>query len=100
MSNHTWKEIEKGAIVKEPGSARAYKTGDWRSQLPIYDKEKCVKCGVCYLYCPDAAIKIMPDGYIEVDEYYCKGCGICAKECWTGAFKMVPEGSKNDKQKK
>lgn len=91
MPNRTWKEMKPGALVEEPGSAREYRTGDWRSQRPIYDKERCVRCGVCYLYCPDMAIKILPDGTVEVDDFYCKGCGICARECVTGAFKMVPE---------
>ncbi len=99
MTKNTWKDVEKGAILKNPGSAREYRTGDWRSQRPVYDQNRCIKCGVCYLYCPDAAIKIREDGYIEIDDYYCKGCGICARECWTGAFTMVPEGEEGIKKK-
>jgi pyruvate ferredoxin oxidoreductase delta subunit len=95
----TWKDVEKGAVVTRPGSAREYKTGDWRSQKPVYDQDRCIKCGVCYLYCPEAAIKIKEDGFIEIDEYYCKGCGICARECITGAFKMIPEGKEEAKKK-
>jgi len=91
MPDRTWKEIKTGTLVDRPGSAREYKTGDWRSQRPIYDVDRCVRCGVCYLYCPDMAIKVKADGTIEVDTYYCKGCGICAAECPTGAFKMVSE---------
>ena len=90
-----------GALIDNPGSAKEYKTGDWRSQRPIYDKDRCVRCGICYLYCPDMAIKIQKDGTIEVDTYYCKGCGICAHECVTGAFKMIPEAEarKQDEEK-
>ena len=88
MAEKTWKDIEVGFVVT-PGGARSYRTGDWRSQKPAYNCDRCVKCGVCYVFCPDAAIKIRPDGYVEVDEFYCKGCGICARECVTGAFKMV-----------
>lgn len=89
MAEKTWKDIETGFVVK-PGGARNYCTGDWRSQKPSYNRDRCVKCGVCYLFCPDAAVKICADGFVDVDEFYCKGCGICARECWTGAFKMVP----------
>ena len=89
MAERTVKDIEVGFVVP-PGGARNYRTGDWRSQKPSYNCDRCVKCGVCYVFCPDAAIKIRADGYVEVDEFYCKGCGICARECWTGAFKMVP----------
>jgi phenylglyoxylate dehydrogenase delta subunit len=26
--------------------------GDWRSMRPVVDRDKCVKCAVCWLYCP------------------------------------------------
>ena len=26
--------------------------GDWRSMRPVVDRAKCVKCAVCWLYCP------------------------------------------------
>lgn len=92
MAERTWRDIEPGFIVT-PGGARKYKTGDWRSQKPSYNRDRCIKCGVCYIFCPDAAIRICPDAYVEVDEFYCKGCGICARECPTGAFKMVALGA-------
>ena len=87
----TWKDLEAGSIVIEPGNASQYRTGDWRSQSPILDKEKCSKCTLCSLYCPEGCITENDEGYFEADLYYCKGCGICAKECWTGAITMVVE---------
>lgn len=87
----TWKEIKPGTIVDTPASAKSYRTGDWRSQRPIYDVSKCIKCGLCYIYCPDSAIKVKNDGTIEVDTFYCKGCGICATECPKDCFTMVSE---------
>jgi pyruvate ferredoxin oxidoreductase delta subunit len=50
-----------------------------------------VKCGICYVFCPDAAIYETEEGYFEADLYYCKGCGICAHECPTQAITMVEE---------
>lgn len=85
----TWKEILPGAVVVKPGNADEYRTGDWRSQYPEYDYEKCNKCGLCYLYCPDAAIEPKDDGYFQINSYYCKGCGLCAKECPKSAINMV-----------
>ena len=87
----TWKELEVGCVVVTPGNASEYKTGDWRSLQPVVDKDKCIQCGVCYLFCPDMAITKTEDGYFVADLYYCKGCGICAKECFTGCISMVPE---------
>ncbi len=92
MEVKTWKDVKTGALVDEPGGARKTRTGDWRSQRPIYDKEKCTACGLCYLYCPDAAIKRLEDGKIEIDYYFCKGCGICSTECPVDAISMVKEG--------
>lgn len=87
----TWKDLEIGCIVTEPGSARSYKTGEWRSQRPVRDQGKCMKCGLCWLYCPDSAIYQNGEGYYEADLYYCKGCGICAHECPTGTITMIEE---------
>ena len=87
----SWREIKPGAVITEPGSSKNLRTGDWRSERPITDKEKCNKCGMCYLFCPEGAIYETEEGYFESDLYYCKGCGLCAYECPQGAIKMVLE---------
>jgi len=87
----TWKDLEIGAIVTEPGSAAQYKTGDWRSQRPTYDFTKCIKCALCQIFCPEGCIQQNADEYFEADLFYCKGCGICAKECPTRVIAMVEE---------
>jgi len=87
-----WHEINPGCMVFEPGSAHAYKTGSWRAQKPIWDNAKCIKCGVCYLYCPEGCIAEDEKGFYSADMDYCKGCGICAHECWPGAIEMKEEG--------
>ncbi len=87
----TSKDLEIGAIVTEPGSSRKYKTGDWRSQKPVFDLEKCIKCGLCYIYCPEGCIRQNTEEDFEADMYYCKGCSICARECPTGVITMVEE---------
>ncbi len=87
----TWKDLEIGFIVTEPGSASQYRTGGWRTERPITDFEKCNKCGMCYIFCPDAAINQNEEGYFDADLFYCKGCGICAAECPKKAITMVEE---------
>ncbi len=90
----TYKELKPGAIVTEPGNASQYRTGDWRSQRPILDKELCTKCALCYLYCPEGCIRETEEGFFEADLFYCKGCGICAEECPRKAIKMEEEKEK------
>jgi pyruvate ferredoxin oxidoreductase delta subunit len=51
------------------------------------DKEKCNACGLCAMYCPDAAI----NEELEIDLEFCKGCGICARECPKKAITMERE---------
>ena len=87
----TSRDLEIGFIVTEPGNASKYKTGDWRSKKPVFDLEKCIKCGLCYIYCPEGCIKRKADGKFEADLYYCKGCGICATECPKDVITMVEE---------
>ncbi len=57
------------------------KTGSWRVFKPIFNKDKCVKCLRCWIYCPEGAVKKKKDGSVSIDMDYCKGCGICANVC-------------------
>ena len=75
----TWKELEIGLIITEPGNASEYRTGDWRTQKPTF------------IFCPEGCIEPNEEGYFEANPFYCKGCGICARECWTKAITMVEE---------
>ncbi len=85
----TWKDISVGGISFEPGSASQYKTGAWRSQRPTYNFKRCIKCGICQLFCPEGCIWQNEEGNFEADFDYCKGCGICSKECPTGVITMA-----------
>jgi len=70
------------------------KTGTWRVTKPIFNNEKCVKCMLCWLYCPENVIDINEgEGpYITINYDYCKGCGICVDICPTDALKLISEG--------
>ncbi len=87
----TWKDMEIGSIVVEPGNTREYKTGDWRSQVTTYNFNRCIKCGMCQLFCPEGCIEQNVDGYFEANLFWCKGCGICARECPTAVITMIEE---------
>lgn len=79
-----------GAVITEPGSSVKNKTGSWRSMRPVVNKKRCIKCGRCWLFCPDNAITIKKDGS-DVNYDYCKGCGICATECPVKCIEMIKE---------
>ena len=87
-----WHDLPIGAIITEPGSARKFKTGDWRSQRPVWYAKNCTTCLICFIYCPDNSIKIGDDSKMTgIDLDYCKGCGICAHECPKKAIQMEIE---------
>lgn len=86
----TWKELPEGDVL-EAGTSRKFKTGNWRSIRPVHVPEKCIHCLICWVYCPDAAIKTKDGKFLEFDYDYCKGCGICAHECPKDAILMEPE---------
>ncbi len=91
MEEYKWHELRVGCVIEETGSASEYKTGGWRSMKPVWDESRCIRCGLCWLYCPDAAIYQKEDGFFTANLDYCKGCGICAHECWPRAIKMVED---------
>lgn len=112
-----WHELALGTAVVYSGSARALKTGDWRSNRPIWlyvgEKTGCIQCGLCTIYCPEGCIGIRqlseteydlvklttrPESGLtaeslvpDADLDYCKGCGICVRECPTHCIEMVTE---------
>jgi 2-oxoacid:acceptor oxidoreductase delta subunit (pyruvate/2-ketoisovalerate family) len=69
---------------------RTMNTGSWRLQRPVIEPGQCNLCLLCWIYCPEGAIRQSPSG-LTVDLDCCKGCGICAHECRRGAVAMVED---------
>lgn len=87
-----WQDFEEGAAV--PGVPRGwapgpggqtrntqFTRGTTRSERPIVRFERCIKCTLCWLACPDGAFDVTEDGLYDVDYDYCTGCGKCAEVC-------------------
>ncbi len=73
-----------GCTIDKPGSTRVNKTGSWRTFKPILNKDKCVECDNCYIFCPEGSI----NQEYGIDYDFCKGCGICSNECPVNAIEM------------
>ncbi len=75
--------------IVSPGNTMTRRVGDWSNFKPVIDLDKCTKCMVCFVYCPDSAITIDSESkYPIVDYGACKGCNICFTECPTKAIAM------------
>ncbi len=81
MKTRVIRKTDKGPMVKNPGNSVLIKTGSWRSFEPVYTRENCTDCLLCWLYCPDMAVTVAEGTMTGFNLEYCKGCGICALEC-------------------
>jgi len=73
------------------GNSPARKTGNWRQFRPALTVEKCTRCWICFVRCPEAAISLDEHDYPVVDYDECKGCLLCVHECPTHAFTAEKE---------
>ncbi|MEM0078964.1 MAG: 2-oxoacid:acceptor oxidoreductase family protein [Nitrososphaerota archaeon] len=72
------------------GNTKIRKTGSWRVFKPLINLEKCTRCSLCVIYCPEGVIE-MVDNSLVVDYDNCKGCLICFNECPVKAISYVRE---------
>ncbi len=82
------------ARVAARANAYLRKTGDWRIFRPDLDLDKCNGCTLCFVYCPEGAIKLTDKDRPIIDYDYCKGCGLCIEECPTHALTSLREEEK------
>jgi pyruvate ferredoxin oxidoreductase gamma subunit len=80
-----------GPTIKHRGSAALRATGNWRIERPFIDLTKCKRCFLCYLYCPEAAMRLDSNNFPYIDFDHCKGCMICYQECPTEAISRRSE---------
>ena len=95
MANEELKRLvlRPGGVV-EPGDVALPRTGGWRTvQKPAVDLSLCVDCLLCWMHCPDTAIRQHGGVFVGFDYDLCKACEICVEVCPTDAIRMVAEDS-------
>lgn len=117
MEKAGWDGFEIGAILRSFDGAvqdivntlpedRAYSqsnsftasVADWRINKPLFNKEYCIDCQFCWIYCPDMSIIARDKKMVGIDFDHCKGCGICVEVCPTTpkSLLMFPEQTNED----
>ncbi|MGZ8447042.1 MAG: 4Fe-4S binding protein, partial [Candidatus Deferrimicrobiaceae bacterium] len=76
-------EVPMGAVIPAPVKENPnMKTGNWRTERPVIDHEKCTLCLNCFVFCPDSSWHLDEKGERMVwNPVYCKGCRICVEAC-------------------
>ena len=85
-SSHT--ELTEGLMIFASGTSKEFKTGEWRTNTPVFHADKCKLCLLCAPVCADVCIPVENSKRGEFDLDHCKGCGICARVCPFGAIDM------------
>lgn len=80
--------LTEGLMIFGGGTAKHFKTGEWRTNTPVFLEENCKQCLLCAPVCPDGSIPVQGGKRKNFDYDHCKGCGICAKVCPFGAITM------------
>jgi pyruvate ferredoxin oxidoreductase delta subunit len=109
MKDLGWDELEPGAILfsfnkevdekiaevpnKErphaiTNSITAY-VGDWRVNKPVLNKDFCIDCQNCWVFCPDMSIISDNKEMVGIEYDHCKGCGICVDVCPTNPKSLL-----------
>nr|WP_321266816.1 4Fe-4S dicluster-binding protein [uncultured Sulfurimonas sp.] len=117
MANKGWDEFEIGAMLRSfdgsiddiagtaqvdraysPNSSYTASVADWRLIKPVFNKDYCIDCQFCWIYCPDVSIISRDKKMIGIDMDHCKGCGICVEVCPTNpkSLLMFPEQAEEE----
>jgi pyruvate ferredoxin oxidoreductase delta subunit len=70
----------------------------WRIIKPVYNRDICIDCQNCWVWCPDTSIVSRDKQMLGIDYDHCKGCGVCVEVCPTNpkSLLMFGEATNND----
>jgi len=76
-----------------------FKKFSTRTMRPVIDFDKCIKCTLCWLQCPDSCFDVTPDQTYDLNAEACCGCGVCEAVCPVdNCVTMVNEAAFTDNQ--
>jgi pyruvate ferredoxin oxidoreductase delta subunit len=61
----------------------------WRVLKPVYNRDICIDCQNCWVWCPDTSIISRDKQMIGIDYDHCKGCGVCVEVCPTNPKSLL-----------
>ncbi len=88
-------EVENVAFLKQEERPYAEfnsytaSVADWRVVKPIYNRDICIDCQNCWVFCPDTSIISRDKKMIGIDFDHCKGCGVCVEVCPTNPKSLL-----------
>jgi pyruvate ferredoxin oxidoreductase delta subunit len=71
---------------------------DWRIEKPLFNKDYCIDCQFCWVYCPDMSIISRDKKMVGIDFDHCKGCGICVQVCPTNPKSLLMFAEQQDEE--
>jgi pyruvate ferredoxin oxidoreductase delta subunit len=89
-------EMQEGIVIKgiatghgfrgeeggyQPERNPYFKKFTTRTMRPVVDFDKCVKCTLCWLQCPDSCFDVTPEHLYDANMEACCGCGVCEAVC-------------------
>ncbi len=108
MQDNGWNNFEIGAMLRSfegpatniatthaedrsysPSNSFTASVADWRIEKPVFNKDYCIDCQFCWIYCPDISIISRDKKMIGIDMDHCKGCGICVEVCPTNPKSLL-----------
>ncbi|MDO9267265.1 MAG: pyruvate ferredoxin oxidoreductase delta subunit, partial [Campylobacterota bacterium] len=117
MAKKGWDEFEIGAMLRtfdgkidniaatqqedraySQSSSYTASVADWRLIKPVFNKDYCIDCQFCWIYCPDVSIISRDKKLIGVDMDHCKGCGICVEVCPTNPKSLLMFSEQADEE--
>ncbi|MDY0195812.1 MAG: 4Fe-4S dicluster domain-containing protein [Sulfurovaceae bacterium] len=64
----------------------------WRVVKPVYNRDICIDCQNCWVWCPDSSIISRDKQILGIDYDHCKGCGVCVEVCPTNPKSLLMFG--------